>query len=104
MSKLEKEVLRNLAKFLNIPKENISELKFITSISFSSNKLIEIEEILKERKFNKLNDLIDESEELDSDLIFIYKIVLLNGKTYFSVFVDPFELYDSMYIKHVVEL
>lgn len=104
MSKLEKEVLRNLAKFLNIPKEYISELKFITSISFSSNKLIEIEEILKERKFNKLNDLIDESEELDSDLIFIYKIVLLNGKTYFSVFVDPFELYDSMYIKHVVEL
>ena len=57
MSKLEKEVLRNLAKFLNIPKEYISELKFITSISFSSNKLIEIEEILKERKFNKLNDL-----------------------------------------------
>lgn len=104
MSKLEKEVLRNLAKFLNIPKEYISELKFITSISFSSNKLIEIEEILKERKFNKLNELIDESEELDSDLIFIYKIVLLNGKTYFSVFVDPFELYDSMYIKHVVEL
>jgi hypothetical protein len=104
MSKFEKEVLKNIIRFLNISKESILELNYINSVSYSVKKIVEIKENLKVRNFNSLNDITDESEELNTDIIFIYKVILLGNKTYFTIFIDPFELYDSMYIESVFEV
>jgi hypothetical protein len=104
MSKLEKEVLKNIIKFMNISNDNVLELNYINSVGYSLKKLSEIKETLKDKNINFLKDITDDSEELNNDIIFIYKVILLGNKTYFVVFIDPFELYDSMYIESIFEI
>ena len=104
MTNFEREVLKKVIKHLDISKTDVANLEFVTSIGYSSEKVKEIQEIVLAKNYYLLRDLEEDLEKSSDDLIFIYKVNLVNNKTYFFVFIDPFELNDSMRIEFFFEI